>query len=32
MFAHVRRHFYEAKKITAKFGLADEALARIQGL
>jgi transposase len=31
-WAHVRRHFYEAKKIAAKPGLADEALARIQGL
>jgi transposase len=31
-FAHVRRHFYEAKKITTKAGLADEALLRIQGI
>jgi transposase len=28
----VRRHFYEAKKVTREPGLADEALARIQGL
>jgi transposase len=31
-FAHVRRHFYEAKKIAGKPCLADEALERIQGL
>jgi transposase len=29
-FAHVRRHFFEAKKITTKPGLADEALSQIQ--
>jgi transposase/AraC-like DNA-binding protein len=31
-FAHVRRHFFEAQKITAKPGLADEALSQIQEL
>ena len=31
-FAHVRRHFFEAKKITTQPGLADQALEQIQGL
>jgi transposase len=31
-FAHVRRHFFEAKKITTKPGLADQALWHIQEL
>jgi hypothetical protein len=30
--AHVRRHFFEAKKITTKPGFADEALSQIQDL
>jgi hypothetical protein len=31
-FAHVRRHFFEAKQITTQPGLADQALEQIQGL